>query len=261
MSRKVPRDMRLAAEGIDIEAPDWQDFESEARDLLILIRHKNIEKVVEQLDRLNDMALNFVDKSLLPNLNVAATIRTSRSPVDILIDAVVPGSLSGLLGRWVIVKAIQWLTRNNYMSSAKSKSLMGYKPQDVMERYFGGEILDNPVPDLIELVDPSPSPVVASRIWKAVQEYLTELGVPWDQLAQLLGEAKMTDQDMIRAIYNSLIGDEALDAVVKLQLDDFLKLHSRLVLEPLSDQQIDRAEQLTSAVVACAFLKRAQIHP
>ncbi|MFA5750079.1 MAG: hypothetical protein WC895_02570 [Candidatus Shapirobacteria bacterium] len=250
--------MQLVAEDIDTEAPDWQDFESEARDLLILIRHKNIEKVVEQLDRINDMALNFVDKSLLPDLNVASTIRTSRSPVDLLIDAVVPGSLSGLLGRWVVVKAIQWLTKNNYMSSAKSKSLMGYKPQDVMERYFGGEILP---PDVSPVVVPDPSPVVASRIWKAVQAYLIEIGIPWEQLAQLLGEAKMTDQDMIRTIYNSLIGDEALNAVVKLQLDDFLTLHSKLVLEPLSDQQIAQAEQLASAVVACAFLKRAQIHP
>jgi len=250
--------MQLVAEDIDTEAPDWQDLESEARDLLILIRHKNIEKVVEQLDRINDMALNFVDKSLLPDLNVASTIRTSRSPVDLLIDAVVPGSLSGLLGRWVVVKAIQWLTKNNYMSSAKSKSLMGYKPQDVMERYFGGEILP---PDVSPVVVPDPSPVVASRIWKAVQAYLIEIGIPWEQLAQLLGEAKMTDQDMIRTIYNSLIGDEALNAVVKLQLDDFLTLHSKLVLEPLSDQQIAQAEQLASAVVACAFLKRAQIHP
>ena len=258
MSRKAPRDMQLVAEDIDTEAPDWQDLESEARDLLILIRHKNIEKVVEQLDRINDMALNFVDKSLLPDLNVASTIRTSRSPVDLLIDAVVPGSLSGLLGRWVVVKAIQWLTKNNYMSSAKSKSLMGYKPQDVMERYFGGEILP---PDVSPVVVPDPSPVVASRIWKAVQAYLIEIGIPWEQLAQLLGEAKMTDQDMIRTIYNSLIGDEALNAVVKLQLDDFLTLHSKLVLEPLSDQQIAQAEQLASAVVACAFLKRAQIHP
>lgn len=235
---------RLAELGIEIEAPDWDDFESEARDLLIYLRRKDIDNVVQQLSRLNDIALQFVDKSLLPNV---ASYRQARSAVDALIDAVVPTTVSGLVGRWMIMKAITWLMKNKFMSSSAASGLLNRSP---FQHY--GEV--TPIEEELQV-----PPVDASRIWRAVQKFLEEHDISWENLRDLMLEANMTDKDLIQSLFDRIVSDEAITDVVGSQLTDFLKLHPEVDLEPMTPTRAARTRKLVAAVVTVKRRPNGQI--
>lgn len=236
------QEMRRIESGIKLA--DWDDFQIEARDLLAYIARKDIDNIVAQLNVLNDMALKFVDTSLLPS--VGSIRAAKKKPVDSLIDAVVPSSMSGVLGRWMIFKVIKWMVTNKFMTNSKGTGLLGRTPQSVVDRFYDTE----------KLIPPS----TANLIWRLVQDHLIELGVSWDTVSDMLTEGGMTDADLIKIIYEAALDESALRAVVELQLNDFLKLHSRLVLEPATEAKRARSEILIAAVVAFKLRKSEQIH-
>jgi hypothetical protein len=49
---------RTMGESADL---DWGDLESEVRDLVVVVRRKKIQEVLEAVDRINDMILKHVE--------------------------------------------------------------------------------------------------------------------------------------------------------------------------------------------------------
>lgn len=229
---------RLAEAGVDTTSIDWGDFQSEAVDLITYIKRRNIDGVIKQLDILNDMALRFINTDMLGDL--PPRIGKPKSAVDLLVDAVIPSSMSGLVGRWMIMKAIEWLVKKKFMPRQSADQLLQRRPLDSMERIFGA-------------VESIPAPVVppveANRIWKMITEYLEEQGITWEQLKDLMLEANMTDKDLVQTIFDSLISDDALREVVKRNLDDFMVLHPEVDLEVLTPLRAARSQRLAAAVV------------